>query len=371
MIGPEERAAAAAVLEGPILVHGPRIAAFEADFAAFTGAPRAVATGSCTAAMHLAYHAMGLGPGDEVIVPAQSHVATAHAVALTGAKPVFADCELPAGNMTAAQVAPLVNGRTRAIAVVHYNGIPVDMPPIMEIAQDRGLAVLEDCALAVGAWRNGVHVGLFGDVGCFSFYPIKHMTTLEGGMAIGRNEALLARMAHLRALGVDRSHGERAIPGEYDVSAVGFNYRMNELQAAIGSVQVSRLPVFLEQRRCNAAAVAAVLADRPDVSLIVPSDDEAIEAHYCAIALLAPELADHRPAIMAEMKAQGLGCSIYYPRAIPDMTCYREPDHRPDVPNARRISASTIALPVGPHLDNDDAAEVARGLCRAIDKENR
>jgi dTDP-4-amino-4,6-dideoxygalactose transaminase len=216
------------VLNGPILVHGPRATAFEDAFAKCTGAPHAVSTSSCTAAMHLVYFVLGLGPGDEVIVPAQTHAATAHAVELTGAKAVFVDAERETGNVDVDKIEAVITARTRAIAVVHYLGVPVEMVAVNAIARRHGLFVLEDCALAIGTLINGVHAGLLGDVGCFSFYPVKHMTTAEGGMVITRNAELAQKIRHARAFGVDRHMGERKIPGQYDVTALGFNYRMNE-----------------------------------------------------------------------------------------------------------------------------------------------
>ena len=195
IIGEAERAAVLDVLYGPILVHGPRTIAFENAFAKWTGAPHAISVSSCTAAMHLVYFTLGYGPGDEVIVPAQTHTATAHAVELTGAKAVFVDSERRTGNIDVSAIEAAITPRTRAIAVVHYLGVPVDMAGIGAVAKRHGLFVLEDCALAIGTRIDGVHAGLFGDVGCFSFYPVKHMTTAEGGMIITRNAALAAQAA--------------------------------------------------------------------------------------------------------------------------------------------------------------------------------
>jgi len=179
MIGEEERRAVAEVLSGPILVHGPRATEFETAFAAYTEAPHAVSVSSCTAALHLSYFYLGIGAGDEVIVPAQTHTATAHAVELCGATPVFVDSEPETGNIDTEQVEQKITGRTKAISVVHYLGMPVNMARISDTAGRRGLFVVEDCALAIGTYFKGIHAGLHGDVGCFSFYPVKHMTTAE------------------------------------------------------------------------------------------------------------------------------------------------------------------------------------------------
>jgi len=181
IIGEEERNAVLQVLEGPILVHGPVAKQFEADFAEFTGAPEAISVSSCTAGMHLIYHTLGYGPGDEVIVPAQTHIATAHAVELTGAKAVFVDAEPETGNIDIQAIEAAITAQTRAIAVVHYLGVPVDMAQVNEIAQRHKLFVLEDCALAPGARLDGIHMGLHADAGVFPFSQAKTSTPEEVG----------------------------------------------------------------------------------------------------------------------------------------------------------------------------------------------
>ena len=203
----------------------------------------------------LFYHALGFGPGDEVIVPSQTHVATAHAVELTGARPVFIDANIRSGNMDTRAIEEFITTRTKALAVVHYLGVPAEMEKISKIAQKHGLFLLEDCALSPGASFNGVHTGLIGDAGCFSFYPVKHLTTAEGGMIILKDDELAKKLRLLKAFGVNRSHGERKIPGDYDVIELGYNYRMSEVHAAIGFEQMKKLPSFLQKRKENFLAL--------------------------------------------------------------------------------------------------------------------
>jgi dTDP-4-amino-4,6-dideoxygalactose transaminase len=247
MIGEEEKKAVMEVLDNPILVHGPRSREFENSFASYTGAPYAVCVSSCTAAIHLTHFCLGLGPGDEVIVPAQTHTATAHAVELTGAKPVFVDAEIETGNIDTDKIEEKITERTRVISVVHFLGMPVDMERINAVAKKHNLFVLEDCALAIGTKYEGVRAGLLGDVGCFSFYPVKHMTTAEGGMLITKDKEIALKIERQRAFGVDRHMGERKIPGVYDVNMLGYNYRMNEIQAALGIEQLKRMDEFLKK----------------------------------------------------------------------------------------------------------------------------
>lgn len=369
MIGPEEKAAVARVLDGPTLTHGPLVKEFERAFADFTGAPFAVATASCTASLHLAYFHLGIGPGDEVIVPAETHVATAHAVELVGAKPVFVDAEARTGNIDIDAIEERITERTRALSVVHYLGMPADMARVMEIAERHDLFVVEDCALAMGTRLDGTHAGLFGDVGCFSFYPVKHITTAEGGMTITRRDDVAAHASTQRAFGIDRNIvAERKIPGTYDVQGLGFNYRLNELGAAIGVQQMRRLPDFLEARRANHEALTAALAGVAGLSLLESSGGRFQSSYYCHLAILEDELASRRQEVMARLGGLGIQTSIYYPEPVPLFTYYREKyGYRPeDFPVASRISGHGIALPVGPHLDVDDMAYIGETLAGVL-----
>ncbi len=369
MIGEEERAAVLDVLAGPILVHGPRAAQFEADFAAYTGAPHAVSVSSCTAGMHLVYFALGLGPGDEVIVPAQTHVATAHAVELTGARPVFVDAEAETGNIDIAAIERAATSRTKAIAIVHFLGMPVDMTPVMALARRRGWFVVEDCALALGTRLDGTHAGLFGDVGVFSFYPVKHITTAEGGMVITRDAKLAQSLRLKKAFGVNRSHGERVVPGVYDVDALGFNYRMSEIHAALGIEQLKKVDAFLAQRKANYQVLARALAGVRGIRLLRSSGGRFESSYYCLSMLLDPPLLTHRLDVVERLKADGVGTSVYYPHAVPHLAYYRDKyGFREDsFAIARSISDGSIALPVGPHLGEEDMRLIGGAVRRAME----
>ena len=371
MIEAEEKKAVEEVLSGPILVHGPKSQEFESSFASFTKAPHAISVSSCTAGMHLIYHALGLGPGDEVIVPSQTHVATAHAVELTGARPVFVDANILSGNIDADAIEALISPRTKALAVVHYLGVPADMEKISEIAKKFGLFLLEDCALSPGASFSGVHTGLIGDAGCFSFYPVKHLTTAEGGMIILKDQALAEKLRLLKAFGVNRTHGERSIPGDYDVVALGYNYRMSEVHAAIGIEQMKKLPSFLDKRKENFLSLEGSLSGLDGFSILPqPIDETRTSSHYCMGILLESELVEKRPEIMDRLKRTGIGTSIYYPHPVPHMSYYREKYGTVDCPNAELISNSIIALPVGPHLKVDDMQTIADGLAPILNEIN-
>lgn len=364
----DELNAVMSVLRSPILVHGPKATEFEASFAEYTKAPCAVSVSSCTAGLHLVYFAKGIGAGDEVIVPAMTHTATAHAVEFTGATPVFVDAEVKTGNIDIDAVEAAITDKTKAISIVHFLGMPVDMVRVNEIAKKHNLLVVEDAALAVGSYLDDAHAGLLGDVGVFSFYPVKHMTTAEGGMILTKDVGLADDIRLKKAFGVDRSHGERKIPGMYDVVDLGYNYRMSELHAAIGIEQVKKLPDFLAKRKANYERLEAELSNVTELELLQSTNGRFQSSYYCLSVVLDAVLADERPAIMDAMTAEGVGTSIYYPQPVPRMTYYREKYgyDASKYPNAERISDRSIALPVGPHLSEDDMKTVADALKKAI-----
>ena len=365
-----DRQAVMEVLEGHILTHGPEGKAFEAEFAEFLGGEaHCVSVSSCMAALHLAYLHLGIGPGDEVIVPAQTHVATAHAVEWVGAKPIFVDCDPKTGNLTAERIAERLTPQTKAISVVHFIGIPCPMGEIVALAERYGLRIVEDCALAVGTRYDGRHVGLFGDAGCFSFYPVKHLTTGEGGMFVSRNLGIAEAVGRLRAFGVDRTHGERSVPGMYDVPSLGLNYRMSELQAALGRSQLRRVGENLARRRANFSRLASELGSLPNVAILEGDDPRAQNSPYCLSLVLDGPLAPRRNEAIARMNAAGIGTSIYYPKPVPEMTYYREKYPRMEsTPQAARISYQSVALPVGPHLGEEEIDYVANTVRNIVEE---
>jgi perosamine synthetase len=373
MIGEEERTAVLEVLASPQLVHGPRAHAFEEAFAAMIGpGGHATTVSSCTAGLHLTYMHLGLGPGDEVIVPAETHVATAHAVEVTGARPVFVDCDRASGNIDVSAIEGALTPRTKAISVVHYPGLPVDMVLVNAIARPRRLFVIEDCALAVGASLDGVACGLLGDVGVFSFYPVKHLTTAEGGMVVSRDPEVVGSIANIKAFGYDRTPAERKVPGVYDIGRLGLNYRMNEIAAAIGLEQVRKMKDMQSRRNANTAALRRMLERVEGITLLIDGDKRRVHANYCLVAVLDEGLAPRRAAIIESMKASGVGTSVYYPVPIPLSAYYQKKygARHASFPNASRISNQSIALPVGPHLDEAAMRVVADSLEKAI-LENR
>jgi perosamine synthetase len=360
----EDRRAVADVLLSHILTHGPECQAFEAEFAAFLGrGAHCVTVSSCMAALHLAYLHFGFGPGDEVIVPAQTHTATVHAVEWVRARPVFVDCDPRTGNLTAERIGTALTARTKAISVVHFMGIPCRMEPIMALARRHGLKVIEDCAIALGARVSGTHVGLFGDAGCFSFYPVKHITTGEGGMFVSHHREVSEAVARLRAFGVDRTHTERKIPGMYDVPSLGLNYRMSEMQAALGRSQLRRIEENLQLRRRHFETLRDALAEVPHAHILDSDGPDIASSHYSLSLVLGGELAGRRDQVVVRLNAAGVGTSIYYPQPVPHMSYYRRKyGDGGRFPAAETISGASLALPVGPHLNSQDIDYLTRAI---------
>jgi len=366
-----ERDAVLSVLAGDVLTHGPQAQAFEREFALFLGEEaHAVSMSSGAAALHMAYWQLGIGVGDEVIVAAQTHVATAHTVEAVGARAVFVDCRPQDGNIDPNLIEAAITPRTRAVALVHFLGIPCDMRQILEITQRRGLKLVEDCALAVGTRYESKHVGLFGDAACFSFYPVKHITTGDGGMFVSRHKDLAQRVAKARAFGVDRTYTERAIPGMYDVPVLGINYRMSDINSAIGRKQLEKLPVILERRERNFRALKRDLEQLPDIAVLDVQSAANRSSWYCLSVVLEGRLGVRRNEFVRRLNDSGIGTSVYYPHPVPRLGYYQSKYGYDGArfPQAARISDQSIALPVAPHLDLTDIAYIAERF-RTISKE--
>ncbi len=366
-----DRNAVLRVLEGHILTHGPECKAFESEFGAFLGAgANCVSVSSCMAALHLAYLHLGIADGDEVIVPALTHVATVHAVEWVKAKPVCVDCDPATGNITAKHIAAAITPRTKAISLVHFAGIPCEMPAIVDLAKKHDLKIIEDCAIAIGARWAGTHVGLFGDIGCFSFYPGKHITTAEGGMFLSRHKGVADAVAKLRAFGVDRTHSERQIPGMYEVPSLGLNYRMSEMQAALGRTQMARIDENLKMRKANFELLKSEVEGLP-LRVLDATSNDAKNSHYCLIAVMDDKLAPKRNDIVKKLNAAGIGTSVYYPQPVPRMAYYRTKYGYDEArfPEASKISDGGIAFPVGWHVSADDMRYIGRTLKQIVKQE--
>jgi dTDP-4-amino-4,6-dideoxygalactose transaminase len=335
LIGAEERAAVDAVLASGGLAQGPQVAAFESEFAAFVGGRECVAVNSGTSALHMALLALGIGPGDEVIVPSFTFAATANAVALAGATPVFADIEADSFCLGPAAVAAAITTRTRAIMPVHLYGHPAAMDRLLPIAAEHDLLVVEDAAQAHAARLHGTPVGAFGDAASFSFYPTKNMTSGEGGM-VSTSSAATARMVRLlRNQGMER---------RYCNEVVGFNTRMTDIHAAIGRVQLGKLAAWTAQRQANAAFLTAHLKD-----VVVPTVAPGAVHVYHQYTIRVP--GHDQDGFVAALADRGVGSGVYYPTPVHALPSF---GLDLDLPETAQAAREVVSLPVHPALSPAD-----------------
>jgi dTDP-4-amino-4,6-dideoxygalactose transaminase len=341
---------------------GPRAHAFELAFADYVGAPHAVSVNSCTAALHLALLALGLGPGDEVVIPAMTFAATANVVAHTGASPVFADVDTDTLCIDPDDLAARLTPRTRAILPVHFAGRPGEMDAILALAQERELAIVEDCAHAIETMYDGRHAGTFGDFGAFSFYVTKNVVTGEGGMLITPDAAAAARLKTLALHGLDADAWTRFSDRgfrHYEVSEPGYKYNMTDLQAALGLGQLARVEANLLRRREIWARYDEAFADLPVRTPAPEAPGTRHARHLYTLLLDLDRLRIDRDGVLATLHVLGIGTGVHY-RAIHLHRYWRaryglSPGA---LPGAEWISERTLSLPLSPRLSDDDVADV-------------
>ena len=346
---------------------GPRVAEFEEAFAELCRARKALAVANGTAALHIALLAVGCGPGDEVVVPSLNFVAAANAIAHTGATPVFCDVTGPDDlNLDPADVEAAVTPATKAVVILHYGGFPCDVDGVRAVAERHRLAVVEDAAHAPGAERGGRMCGALGDVGCFSFFSNKNLPTGEGGMLVTDDDELAERLRLLRSHGMttltwDRHRGHAST---YDVVAQGFNYRMDELRAAIGLVQLAHLRERNAARARLAARYRDALADVDGVTMPFPDPDaNAASSHHLAVAVL-PAGVD-RDGIRTRMAERRIETSVHYP-PIHGFSRYAGlPTQRP-LPRTDEVAGRILTLPLFPHMTDAQVDSVVDALAGAI-----
>jgi len=369
-LGEEEIAEVVATLRSGWIGTGPRVQRFERAFAEYLDSPHAVAVSSCTAALHLALLALGVGPGDEVIVPAMTFAATANVVVHVGARPVFADVDRTTLCLDPEDATRRVTPRTRAIIPVHFAGRPCDMDSILALSREHGLAVVEDCAHAIEALYDGRHVGLLGDIGAFSFYVTKNVVTAEGGMVTTRDSGVAQRLKTLALHGLDADAWMRFSDSgfrHYEVVAPGFKYNMTDIQAALGVHQLARVELNLVRRQEIWARYDAAFADLP-VFLPAPEAAGTRHArHLYTLLLDIDRLRVDRDAVQAALHELKIGTGIHY-RALHLHRYYRETYGyaRGDFPHSEWISDRTLSLPLSPKLGDDDVADVIHAVRRTL-----
>ena len=365
--GAAEERAVVEILRSGWVSQGPRVAEFEAQFAKYVGAAEAVAVSSCTTALHLALVVAGVRPGDEVLCPSLSFIATANAIVYAGATPVFVDIDPVSYNLDPMRIESAITPRTRAILVVHQIGLPCALQEISDIASRHGLTVVEDAACAIGSEYDGRRIGSpYGAMACFSFHPRKILTTGEGGMITTGDREAAARLRRLRQHAMNVSdlarHGARQVTFEsYD--EVGYNYRMTDLQAAIGLVQLERLPDLLARRRYLAERYTRALSSIPWIATPCESWHYRHNFQSYMIALL-----DDAPIGRDELMQQLLDRGISSRRGI--MAIHREPPYRNEhwerrLPVTNRITDTTLILPLFHEMTEDEQDQVIQCLEQA------
>jgi dTDP-4-amino-4,6-dideoxygalactose transaminase len=364
----EADAAAEAVLSGWV-AQGPRVARFEEEFAARVGARHGVAVSSCTTALHRALVACGIGPGDEVIVPSFSFIATANAVRYVGATPVFADVDLETGNLTPETVEPVVTGRSRAVMLVHQGGMPADVDAMRTLCIRHGLELVEDAACAIGSQYLGKPVGAGSAIAAWSFHPRKLLTTGEGGMLTLDREDWARRLRRLREHGMDLSAAARHAssgPTFESYLETGFNYRMTDIQAAVGLVQLEKLDAMVERRRQLASRYYELLAGIPGLRPV--RDPEYGRSNFQSFwVLLDPaqfpggsrDATLHRLAAAGVSARRGIMASHLEP-------AYQGADHIP-LPNTERLTRDSLILPLFHELTEAQQEHVVDVLRKPAD----
>ncbi|MHB8693430.1 MAG: DegT/DnrJ/EryC1/StrS family aminotransferase [Solirubrobacteraceae bacterium] len=379
--GEEELRAVQLPLESGWVVQGPYVQEFEDKFSLYTGARHSVATTSCTTALHVAVAALGLEPGDEVIVPAFTWVSTANVIEYMGARPVFCDIDTTTFNIDPTSVEELITERTVGLLPVHLFGLAAEMTPLLEIAGRHGLWVVEDCACSLGGWYRGQHTGTFGEFGCFSFHPRKSITTGEGGMITTQRDNLAELCRSLRDHGAARSdYARHDSSGAFllsDYPNLGFNFRMTDIQGALGSVQMDRAEALIEQRRRLAAIYDDALREFGWLATPVVPDD-CVHGYQAYVCLFQPERATfqnlqrlhaQRNALMATLEENGV--STRQGTHSPILTQFYstryelQPESFPRSVMADRLS---LALPLYPQMTDNEQQIVVDELRAAFER---
>jgi perosamine synthetase len=346
-IGQDEISAVTAVLESGKLAAGENVTVFEKLFADYCGSTHAIAVNNGTAALHAALLAAEIGPGDEVIVPAFSFFATASAVSMTGAKPVFVDVHEETFNIDPQKVEDHITSKTKAVIGVHLFGQPFDVPGIQQVCESHNLTLVEDAAQAHGATWNGEKTGGFGQFGCFSFYATKNMTTGEGGMVTTSEKVFADRLRLII------NHGQSE---KYLHTRIGYNYRLTDIGAAIGIVQLKKLEKFNNRRRKNAEYFDTHIKVKGLLTPVVSPGMHHVYHQY--VIRMTDEFPMNRPDFIEYLKVKGIGSAVHYPVPLHHQPVYAVANEPDSCPISTSLASSVLSIPVHPLLDQKELAYI-------------
>ncbi len=360
VIGDEEVDLAVKVLRSGWLVQGPMVKAFEEELSKYIGVKHVVAVSSGTAALDVALKCLRIGPGDEVIVPDFTFIATANAVLYQGARPVFADIELETYTMDPEDVQEKITKRTKAVIAVHLYGHPCRMKELKEICMDHGIALIEDAAQALGSEYMGRKAGSLGDIAAFSFYATKNITTAGEGGAIATDDDRAAEYARML-----RDQGQKA---KYEHVILGYNYRMTEVQAAVGLVQLRKIDLLIEARRRNAELLTRLLKNVPGIKTPIEKPWAKHTWHQYVVWVDEEEAGLTRDQLAEELRKRGVGVAVHYPKPIHMQPLYRQLGYPEDLcPNSLEASKHVLSLPVHPLLSEQDINYIAEAVREAVE----
>ncbi len=358
------------VLKSGVLVHGRKNNEFENLFRSYTNSKHAISVSSCTAGLFLLYYVLGIKKNDEVIVSSQTHAATALSFCALGAKPVFVDSEKNSGNIDVSKIEKHITKKTKAISIVHYLGFAAEIEKISKIAKKHNLFLIEDCALALGTTVNKKHVGLFGDAGVFSFYPIKHITTAEGGMIITKNSNLAKKLILAKSLGVNKQFADRKIPGIYDVVYPGLNLRMNEISSVLGLNQLKKFDSFKKIREKNYKKYLKIFSKKKEFETVKNYKKNEDWSYYAFPLILNKSRKIERNKLVNHLKKKNIGTSVYYPHPLPRLSYFKKKYkiNLGNFLNAKKFSDQTIMLPIGPHINEKKIFHITKEIFSFIRK---
>ncbi len=349
------------VLQSEWLTTGPMVPAFEKSVADFSGAAHAVAVSNGTAGLHCAMFAAGVGPGDEVVAPTMTFAASTNAALYVGAKPVFADIDPATLLVDPASVEKKITPRTKAIVAVDYGGQTCDYDSLCAIAQRHKLILIADACHALGATYKGKPAGKLADLSVFSFHPVKHITTAEGGLVTTDNPDFARRLRLFRSHGISTDHRERAEKGilHYEMIELGYNYRLSDLQCALGLSQMKKLSQWVKRRNEIAHAYAEGLRDFEKVELLKVRSDSMHAYHLYVIKLRLDRLSRDRNTIFSEMRNAGIGVNVHYPPV------YSHPyykrlfgDQRTNFPATEKVASQILSIPMYPAMTDAEVQKV-------------